>query len=90
MQRHPELKGIGARTLRALWRSARRIDAAFRRDPVNRNRFIGMFRHGSGLTHALRRMNRYDVLGRYLPTSAASSARCSTTSTTSTPWTSTS
>jgi [protein-PII] uridylyltransferase len=68
MQRHPELKGIGARTLRALWRSARRIDAAFRRDPVNRNRFIGMFRHGSGLTHALRRMNRYDVLGRYLPT----------------------
>ena len=27
-----------------------------------------MFRHGSGLTHALRRMNRYDVLGRYLPT----------------------
>ena len=26
-----------------------------------------MFRHGTGLTHALRRMNRYDVLGRYLP-----------------------
>jgi [protein-PII] uridylyltransferase len=67
MQHHPELKGIGARTLRALWRSARRIDAAFRRDPANRSRFIGMFRHGSGLTHALRRMNRYDVLGRYLP-----------------------
>jgi [protein-PII] uridylyltransferase len=67
LQHHPELKGIGARTLRALWRSARRIDAAFRRDPLNRSRFIGMFRHGSGLTHALRRMNRYDVLGRYLP-----------------------
>ena len=67
MQRHPELRGIGARTLRALWRSARGIDAAFRRDPANRTRFIGMFRHGSGLTHALRRMNRYDVLGRYLP-----------------------
>jgi len=67
MQQHPELKGIGARTLRALWRSARGIDAGFRRDPVNRNRFLGIFRHGSGLTHALRRMNRYDVLGRYLP-----------------------
>jgi len=66
LQHHPELKGIGARTLRALWRSARRIDAAFRRDPVNRDRFIGMFRHGSGLTRTLRRMNRYDVLGRYL------------------------
>jgi len=67
LQRHPELKGIGAATLRGLWRSTKRIDANFRRDPVNRARFIGMFRHNSGLTHALRRMNRYDVLGRYLP-----------------------
>jgi [protein-PII] uridylyltransferase len=67
LQHHPELKGLAARTLRALWRGARAIDAAFRRDPVNRARFIGIVRHGSGLTHALRRMNRYDVLGRYLP-----------------------
>ncbi|HEU5284471.1 MAG TPA: [protein-PII] uridylyltransferase [Burkholderiales bacterium] len=67
MQRHPELKGIEAGTLRALWRSAKRIDAQFRRDPVNKERFLGVFRYGAGLTHALRRMNRYDVLGRYLP-----------------------
>jgi [protein-PII] uridylyltransferase len=67
LQQHGEIKGLAARTLRALWRGARRIDAPFRRDPVNRARFIGMIRHGTGLTHALRRMNRYDVLGRYLP-----------------------
>jgi len=67
MQRHPQLKAIEAATLRALWRAARRIDPAFRNDPINRRRFVGMFRHGRGLTHALRRMNRYDVLGRYLP-----------------------
>ena len=67
LQEHPELKGIGASTLRALWRGARHIDAAFRRDPANRAIFIDMFRRGTGLTHALRRMNRYDVLGRYLP-----------------------
>jgi [protein-PII] uridylyltransferase len=67
MQRNPELKGIEAGTLRALWRFAKRIDAGFRHDPRNRERFIGMFRYGHGLTHALRRMNRYDVLGRYLP-----------------------
>ena len=67
LQEHPELKGIGATTLRALWRCAKHIDAGFRRDPVNRALFIGMFRYGTGLTHALRRMNRYDVLGRYLP-----------------------
>ena len=66
LQEHPELRGIGAQTLRALWRCAKHIDAAFREDPVNRALFIGMFRRGTGLTHALRRMNRYDVLGRYL------------------------
>jgi len=67
MQTHPELTGIEAATLRALWRAARRIDGSFRDDPLNHARFLGMFRHGNGLTHALRRMNRYDVLGRYLP-----------------------
>jgi [protein-PII] uridylyltransferase len=67
LQEHPELKGIGATTLRALWRGAKQIDASFRHDPQNRAMFMSMVRHGQGLTHALRRMNRYDVLGRYLP-----------------------
>jgi [protein-PII] uridylyltransferase len=67
LQEHPELKGIGATTLRALWRGAKQIDAKFRHDADNRAMFMSMFRHGQGLTHALRRMNRYDVLGRYLP-----------------------
>ena len=34
LQRHPELKGMSARTLRALWRNRNRIDARFRRDPA--------------------------------------------------------
>jgi [protein-PII] uridylyltransferase len=67
VQRHPGLRGMTARTLRALWRNRRRIDAAFRRDPVNRARFLQMFQAGSGLTHALRRMNLYGALGQYLP-----------------------
>ncbi len=67
MQHHPEVKGIEAATLRSLWRAARRIDAQFREHPINRARFLRIFRTGNGLTHALRRMNRYDVLGRYLP-----------------------
>ncbi len=33
MQRHPELKGMSARTLRALWRNRHRVDARFRREP---------------------------------------------------------
>jgi [protein-PII] uridylyltransferase len=67
LQRHPELRGMTARTLRALWRSRHRVDAAFRRDPGNRARFIQMFREPRGLTHELRRMNLYGILGQYLP-----------------------
>ena len=67
MERHPELKGMSARTLRALWRGRRRIDAAFRRDPGNRARFLALFREPRGITHELRRMNLYGILGAYLP-----------------------
>jgi [protein-PII] uridylyltransferase len=67
MQRHRELTGMSARTLRALWRTRRRIDAAFRRDPGNRRRFVEFFRAPRGIVHELRRMNLYDILGHYLP-----------------------
>ncbi len=67
MQRHPELKGMSARTLRALWRNRNRVDAAFRRDPANRARFVQIFREPRGLTHELRRMNLYGILPHYLP-----------------------
>ena len=68
LQRHPELHGMTARTLRALWRNRHRIDAQFRRDPANRARFMQLFREPRGLTHELRRMNLYGILGQYLPT----------------------
>jgi len=67
MQRHRDLKGMTARTLRALWRNRRLIDVRFRRDPANRARFIEMFRIGTGLLHELRRMNLFGILGQYLP-----------------------
>ncbi len=67
MQRDADLKGMSARTLRALWRNRHRIDATFRRDPANRARFVQLFREPRGLTHELRRMNLYDILGNYLP-----------------------
>ena len=71
LQRHPELRGMSARTLRALWRNRHRIDAPFRRDPANRARFVQIFREPRGLTHELRRMNLYGILGQYLPTFGA-------------------
>ena len=67
LQQHPELKGMSAPLLRALWRDRDRVDTAFRRDPVNRARFIDILRQPRGVTHELRRMNQYGILGRYLP-----------------------
>jgi [protein-PII] uridylyltransferase len=67
LQRDSGLRGMTARTLRALWRDRPRVDAAFRRDPANRARFLQIFREPRGLTHELRRMNLYGILGNYLP-----------------------
>ena len=67
LQRHPELKGMSAPTLRALWRHRGRVDASFRRDPANRARFLSILRQPRGVTHELRRMNQYGILGRYIP-----------------------
>jgi [protein-PII] uridylyltransferase len=67
LQQHPELKGVSAPTLRALWRARRLISPAFRNDPVNRARFLELLRSPTRVERALRRMNDYGVLGRYLP-----------------------
>jgi len=67
LQQHAELTGFSAATVRALWRARRLIGREFRADPANRELFMRIFRHGTGLTHILRRMNQMDILGRYLP-----------------------
>jgi [protein-PII] uridylyltransferase len=65
MQRS-ELKGMTPRTLRALWRAQGCIDATFRREPENRVLFLKLFQQQHLIT-PLRRMNQFDILGRYLP-----------------------
>jgi [protein-PII] uridylyltransferase len=67
MQQHPKIEGVRASTLRLILRDYRLIDDAVREDVRARSIFIEMFREGRGLTRNLRRMNRYGVLGRYLP-----------------------
>lgn len=64
---HAELKGMTARTMRALWHARFRIDAAFRRDPANRALFLQILQAPRGITHALRGLNQTSILGRYLP-----------------------
>ena len=67
MQRHPQLQGMTARTLRALWHARTLIDDSFRRSPDNRAYFLEILKQPRGVLHELRRMNQFGVLGRYLP-----------------------
>lgn len=60
------LQNLSARTLRALYNARGVMDAAFRRDPVNRATFLRILQQPSGITHAMRLMNQTSVLGRYL------------------------
>jgi [protein-PII] uridylyltransferase len=65
-QRTPGIRGLSSRTLRALYNARHRMDAAWRRDPRNRELFMQILRQPQGQTHALRLMNQTSVLGRYL------------------------
>ena len=67
LQHHHELKGISAVTLRGLWRARRLIDQEFRSKPEHHRLFIAILSSPSRVYRELRRMNQYDVLGRYLP-----------------------
>jgi [protein-PII] uridylyltransferase len=64
---HSEIKGMTARTMRALWHARFKIDSKFRGDPANRALFLKILQAPQGITHALRGMNQTSILGRYLP-----------------------
>jgi len=60
------VKGLSARTLRALYNARKVMDGKFRSDPVNHATFRAMLMAPEGITHAMRLMNQTSVLGRYL------------------------
>lgn len=62
----PGLKGLSARTLRALYNARTLMNHAFRIDPANRKTFLAILQQPQGITHAFRLMNQTSVLGRYL------------------------
>jgi [protein-PII] uridylyltransferase len=67
LQQHGELKGMTARTLRALYRARFLIDDAYRANPAHRKLFLALLQSPRGIVHEFRRMNQYGILGRYLP-----------------------
>ena len=67
LEQHPELKGVRANTIRLMRRDRELIDPDFRADLRNRSLFMEILRQTEGVTHELRRMNRYGILAAYLP-----------------------
>ncbi|HEY8509155.1 MAG TPA: [protein-PII] uridylyltransferase [Steroidobacteraceae bacterium] len=67
MQQNADIKGVRASTLRAVARSLWLIDEEFRQNPRHHRLFLDIIRAPRGVTHELRRMNAYGVLGRYIP-----------------------
>src|ERR1700731_517761 len=67
LQQNPEINGVRASTMRAVARSLWLIDEEFRQNPRHHRLFLEILRSPVGVTHELRRMNTYGVLGRYIP-----------------------
>ena len=67
LQQHPEIRGVSAYTVGLIKRNLHRIDEEFRQNPRNHRLFLSILRAPEGVTHGLRRMNLYGVLGLYIP-----------------------
>lgn len=67
LQQHATLKGVRASTIRLIRANLTRIDHTFRKDLAARALFMEILRQPRGITHELRRMNAYGVLGAYIP-----------------------
>jgi [protein-PII] uridylyltransferase len=67
LQQRPELRGVRAQTIRWLREAIAHVDDKFRRDLACRSLFMEILRSPRGITHELRRMNAWGLLGAYLP-----------------------
>ncbi len=70
LQQNTDLQGIRASTIRLIRQHLGLIDEGFRNDPKACSLFMEILRKPGGITHQLRRMNRYGVLAAYLPSFA--------------------
>ncbi len=67
LQQHPELRGVRAETIRLIGTHVWLIDEEFRQNPRHHRLFMEILCAPVGVTHEMRRMNLYGVLGRYIP-----------------------
>lgn len=64
---HRELKRMTTEMLRGLWYASFNIKDDFRDDPVNKQTFLEIIKLKHGAYHALKLMNMWGILGRFLP-----------------------
>lgn len=67
LQQNPQLEGMGAHLLRQLQRVKKLVNREFRENSRNKAIFISILSQQNGVNHSLRRMNRYGILGQYIP-----------------------
>ena len=67
LQQNPQLEGMGANLLRQLQRVKKCVNREFRESNDNKALFINILSQKEGVNHSLRRMNRYGILGQYIP-----------------------
>ena len=67
LQQTPGLQGMGANLLRNMQRVKKLVNHDFRQNPINKKLFISLLMQPNGVNHSLRAMNRYGILGSYIP-----------------------
>ncbi len=67
LQDYPEIQGVRAATIREIRKYKNLIDDKFRSSPRAHHLFIKIITGSRGVTHELRRMNRYGLIAAYIP-----------------------
>jgi len=67
LQQGADIRGVSAYTVALIKQNLHLIDEEFRQNPRNHRLFLQILRAPAGVTHELRRMNLYGVLGLYIP-----------------------
>ena len=67
MEEHPEIQGVRAETIRLIREHKYLINNEFRASTKAKKIFTKIIKNSRGVTHELRRMNRYGILAAYIP-----------------------
>lgn len=67
MEQRPDIQGVRAESIRLIRKYRYLIDDKFRASTTAKKLFIKIMSQSRGVTHELRRMNRYGILAAYIP-----------------------